>query len=63
MLLREVLELDAGSVVELDRQVPEPDDLLLDGRLIAHGEVVVLDGNYGLRVLKIISPPRRAEGM
>ncbi len=63
MLLREVLELDAGSVVELDRQVQEPADLLLDGRLIAHGEVVVLDGNYGLRVLEIISPPRRVEGM
>ncbi len=63
MLLREVLELDAGSVVELDRQVQESADLLLDGRLIAHGEVVVLDGNYGLRVLEIISPPRRVEGM
>ena len=63
MLLREILELDAGSVVELDRQVQEPADLLLDGRLIAHGEVVVLDGNYGLRVLEIISPPRRVEGM
>jgi flagellar motor switch protein FliN/FliY len=63
MLLRDVLELDAGSVVELDRQVQEPADLLLDGRLIAHGEVVVLDGNYALRVLEIISPPRRVEGL
>ena len=63
MLLREVLELDAGSVVELDRQVQEPADLLLDGRLIARGEVVVLEGNYGLRVLEIVSPPQRVEAM
>jgi len=57
MRLREILELDAGSVIELDRQVQEPADLLLDGRLIARGEVVVVDGNYGLRVLKMISSP------
>jgi flagellar motor switch protein FliN len=54
MLLREVLELNSGSVVELDRQVQDPADLLLDGRVIARGEVVVVDGNYGLRVLEIV---------
>ena len=59
MLLREVLELGAGSVVELDRNVDEPVDLLLDGRLIARGEVVVVDGDYGLRVLEIM-PSRMA---
>jgi len=57
MLLREVMELDAGSVVELDRQVQEPVDLLLAGRIIARGEVVVVNGNYGLRVLEIVPPP------
>jgi flagellar motor switch protein FliN len=57
MLLREVMELDAGSVVELDRHVQEPVDLLLAGRLIARGEVVVVNGNYGLRVLEIVPPP------
>jgi flagellar motor switch protein FliN len=56
MLLREILELDAGSVVELDRQVQEPANLLLDGKLVARGKVVIMDGNYGLRVLEIISP-------
>ncbi len=55
MLLRQVLELGPGSVVELDRQVQEPVELLLDGRLIARGEVVVVDGNYGLRVLEVAS--------
>lgn len=55
MLLREILELGPGTVVELDRQVREPADLLLDGKLIARGEVVVVDGNYGLRVLELVS--------
>ncbi len=57
LLLREILELGPGSVVELDRQIQEPVDLLLDGRLIARGEVVVVDGNYGLRVVEVISRP------
>jgi flagellar motor switch protein FliN len=48
--LREVLELSPGSVVELDHKVQEPVDLLLDGRIIARGEVVVINGDYGLRV-------------
>jgi flagellar motor switch protein FliN len=54
MLLREILELSAGAVVELDRQVQDPVDLLVDGKLIARGEVVVVDGNYGLRVTTVI---------
>lgn len=55
MLLREILELGPGMVVELDRQVEEPADLLLDGKVIARGEVVVVDGNYGLRVTQIMA--------
>ncbi len=50
LLLRDVLDLSPGAVVELDRQIQEPVDLLLDGKLIARGEVIVIDGNYGLRV-------------
>jgi len=53
MLLREILELDAGSVVELDREVQQAADLLLDGKLIARGEVVVVGGNYGLRITEV----------
>ncbi|MFZ0774283.1 MAG: FliM/FliN family flagellar motor switch protein [Candidatus Sulfotelmatobacter sp.] len=53
LLLREVLDLSPGAVVELDRRIQEPVDLLLDGRLLARGEVVVIDGNYGLRVTDI----------
>ncbi|MDR3764982.1 MAG: FliM/FliN family flagellar motor switch protein [Acidobacteriota bacterium] len=55
MLLRDILELCSGSVVELDRAVQEPVDLLIDGRIIAQGEVVIVDGNYGLRVLQVAS--------
>jgi len=60
MLLREVLELTPGAVVELDRRVQEPVDLLLDGKLVARGEVVVIDGSYGLRVTDVtaLGPPR-----
>ncbi len=52
--LREILDLASGSVVELDRQVDEPVELILDGRVIARGEAVVIDGNYGLRVTQVV---------
>jgi flagellar motor switch protein FliN len=51
--LREILDLNPGAVIDLDRRVQEPVDMLLDGRIIARGEVVVVDGNYGLRVTEI----------
>ena len=56
MSLREILGLAAGSVVELDRNVEEPVDLLLDGKVIARGEAVIVDGNYGLRITEVIQP-------
>jgi flagellar motor switch protein FliN/FliY len=56
LTLREVLELTSGSVVELDRQVEEPVELLLNGMVIARGEAVVIDGNYGLRVTEVTQP-------
>ena len=57
MRLREVLDLNTGTLVELDRQVEEPVDLVLDERVIARGEVVIVDGNYGLRVTEIVERP------
>jgi len=57
MLLKDILDLCAGSVVELDQEVQEPVDLLLDGKLIARSEVVVVDGNYGLLVSEVLSEP------
>ena len=56
MVLRDVLALSAGVVVELDRAVNAPVDLLLDGRIIAQGEVVVVDGKYGLRITGVLDP-------
>lgn len=53
MLLKEIIELCSGSVVELDRRVQDPVDLLIDGRLIAQGEVVIVGGNYGLRITRV----------
>jgi flagellar motor switch protein FliN/FliY len=54
MVLRDVLALSAGVVVELESHVNSPVDLLLDGRLVAQGEVVVVDGKYGLRVTQVV---------
>ncbi len=61
MLLKDILELDSGSVVELDRLVQEPVELLLDRKLIARGEVVIVEGNYGVRVTEVASPEQRIE--
>jgi flagellar motor switch protein FliN/FliY len=63
VLLREILELRPGAVVELDRQIDEPAELLVAGRIIARGEVVVVEGNYGLRITEILNPLRRIESL
>ena len=61
--LREVLELTNGAVLELDREIQEPVDLLLNGRVVARGEVVVVDGNYGLRVTEVSSAQQRVSSL
>jgi flagellar motor switch protein FliN/FliY len=63
MILRDILDLSAGSVVELNQYVQDPVELLVGKKVIARGEVVVVDGNYGLRVLEIISPMERIESL
>jgi flagellar motor switch protein FliN/FliY len=63
MLLREVLDLHPGTAVALDRQVEEPVELLVGGRTVARGEVVIVDGNYGLRITEILSPQQRIESL
>ena len=52
--LREIGELRSGSVVELDKYVHDPAELLLGDRVVARGEVVVVDGNYGLRITEVV---------
>jgi flagellar motor switch protein FliN/FliY len=60
MTVEEILELGPGSVVELNKLAGEPVDILVNDRLIARGEVVVVDENFGVRVTEIISPRQRA---
>lgn len=55
LLLRDVLSAGPGSLIELDRELQEPADLLVAGRLIARGEVVVVNGNFGLRVTELVN--------
>jgi flagellar motor switch protein FliN/FliY len=57
--LREVLDMATGAVLELDREIQEPVDLVLNGKIIARGEVVVIDGDFGLRVTEVASPQQR----
>ena len=54
MSVRDVLGLEPGAVVELDRSAGAPADVLLNGRLIAHGEVVVVDQDYAIRITRIL---------
>lgn len=57
--IRNLLQLNQGSVVELDRLAGEPLDVLVNGTLIAHGEVVVVNEKYGIRLTDVISPIER----
>ncbi len=59
MLLREILELTPGTVLELEARIEEPVELLVGQRLIARGEVVVVEGCYGLRVTEVIGTAER----
>ena len=61
--LHDILDLSAGSVVELNQYVQDPVELLVGKKVIARGEVVVVDGNYGLRVMEILSPMERIESL
>jgi flagellar motor switch protein FliN/FliY len=55
LLLRDILTMGPGSMIELDRRLEEAADLLVAGRLIARGEVVVVNGNFGLRITELAS--------
>lgn len=57
--INQLISLSQGSVIELDRGVNEPLDLLVNGTLMARGEVVVVDGQFGLRLIDIVSPRER----
>jgi flagellar motor switch protein FliN/FliY len=63
MSLREVLELGPGDVVELDRHVTEPVDLIVGDKIVARGEVVVVSGNFALRITEVATPQLRLESI
>ncbi|HEY4974390.1 MAG TPA: flagellar motor switch protein FliN [Steroidobacteraceae bacterium] len=57
--IRNLLQLNQGSVVELERATGEPLDIYVNGTLIAHGEVVVVNDKFGIRLTDVISPAER----
>lgn len=59
--ISDLLALNRGSVVELDRVAGEPMDVLINGTLIAHGEVVVVNEKFGIRLTDVISPAERVK--
>ncbi len=63
MLIKDILGMGEGTIVELDKLAGEPVDLLVNGKLIAKGEVVVIDENFGVRVTDIISPMERISNL
>jgi flagellar motor switch protein FliN/FliY len=63
MPLGEILDLGPGDVVQLDRHVSDPVDLIVGDKIVARGEVVLVNGNFGLRVTQVAAPERRLESI
>jgi flagellar motor switch protein FliN/FliY len=62
MLVRDIVELTTGSIVEIDKAAGEPVDVMVNGRLVARGEVVVIEDNFGVRITEILNPNERLSG-
>src|SRR5436309_2321340 len=63
MSIKDILALGPGSVVELDKLAGEPADLLINGKPLARGEVVVIDENFGIRITEIRTPTERIDSL
>jgi len=63
MPIGQILELGAGAIVELDKMASDPVDLFVNNKLIAHGEVVVVDENFGIRITTVVDPKQRAKSL
>jgi len=63
MLVRDILELGKGSLIELDKLAGEPVDVYVNGKLIAKGEVVVIDENFGVKITSIVTPAERMRNL
>ncbi|MER3495449.1 MAG: flagellar motor switch protein FliN, partial [Armatimonadota bacterium] len=59
MTVREIVDLGTGSIVEVDRSAGEPVDVMVNGRRVARGEVVVIEDNFGVRITEILDPNQR----
>jgi flagellar motor switch protein FliN/FliY len=63
MTMEEVLDLGPGAVIELDRHTSEPVDLIVGDRIVARGEVVIVSGNFALRITEVAAPQLRLESI
>jgi flagellar motor switch protein FliN len=63
MPLAEILDLGPGDVVQLDRHVADPVDLIVGDKIVARGEVVLINGNFGLRITEVAAPRKRLESI
>ena len=63
MTIEQLLKLNQGSVVELNQIIGEPLDILVNNKLMAHGEAVVVKDKFAIRVLDVVSPERRIENL
>ncbi|MGB9591931.1 MAG: flagellar motor switch protein FliN [Candidatus Kryptoniota bacterium] len=63
MMIKDILELGRGSIIEFDKLVSDPVDILVNGKKMAEGEVVVVDKHFGIRVTSLIDPSERLKGL
>ncbi|MDQ1327945.1 MAG: flagellar motor switch protein FliN [Candidatus Poribacteria bacterium] len=63
IVIRDLVQLGPGSIIELDKLIGEPVDLLVNDNLIARGEVVVFDENFGIRITDIVTPTERLKSL
>ncbi len=63
MMIKDILELGRGSIIEFDKLVSEPVDILINGRRMAEGEVVVVDKHFGIRITSMIDASERLKGL
>ncbi len=63
MMIKDILSLGRGSIIEFDKLVSEPVDILVNGRKMAEGEVVIVDKHFGIRVTTLVDPSLRFKGV
>ena len=63
MTIEELLSLRPGAILELDKLASEPVDLLVRGHVVAHGEIIVVDDAFGVRISRIVDPGARVQGL